>query len=299
MKETYIVKKDESGIKLIDVLFRRFELSIRQLRRAKKSRLVRVNGHKISLNAALREGDVVELVLEDEENIFSPEPIRFGVLYEDEYLLAADKPPFLVVHPTKGHQSNTLGNAVAYHMAELGDEYKIRFINRLDRDTSGVVLIAKNALAQQRITEQMQKGAVKKQYLALVEGVVEESGEIDMPIGRASDDDVLRVVRPDGKRAVTKYRRVRVIGDYSLVQVELITGRTHQIRVHFKAIGHPIVGDPLYGGGVSSPYIGRQALHCFSMSFSHPQDGSRICVEAPIPADIAQAIRMIESFGGC
>lgn len=295
MTEKYIVTKDEAGAKLIDVLYRRFDLSVRQLRRAKHSKLVRVNGCKISLNACLASGDVVELILEDEENIFDPEPIRFGVLYEDEYVLAADKPPFLVVHPTKSHQSNTLGNAVAYRMVQCGDSYKIRFINRLDRDTSGIVLIAKNALAQQRITEQMQTKAVSKRYLALVEGVTEESGTIDLPIGRASEDDVMREVRPDGKRAVTKYERRRVIGNYSLVEIDLVTGRTHQIRVHMRAIGHPIVGDPLYGN--PSAFIGRQALHCCEMSFLNPFGQGRVSVQSPVPEDMKQAMAMMESFG--
>lgn len=294
MKEEYIVSEQDHGLRLIDILIRRFDLSIRQLRRAKNSKLVRVNGNKISLNAALRSGDRVTLILEDEENIFPPEPIRFGVVYEDDYLLAADKPPFLVVHPTKGHASNTLGNAVAHHMRERGENYKIRFINRLDRDTSGIVLIAKNALVQQRVTDQMQRGGVDKRYFAIAEGTVDEVGTIDLPIGRASEDDVVRVVMAEGKRAVTKYRRVRTVGKYSLVEIELLTGRTHQIRVHFQAIGHPIVGDGLYGS--TSPFIGRQALHCCEMGLVHPFSGEALTVRAPLPDDMDEALRMLEHF---
>lgn len=295
MTETYILKREDDGLKLIDVLVRRFNLSIRQLRRAKHSKLVMVNGHKISVNAVLRRGDVVELLMEEEENIFEPEPIRFEVAYEDEYLIAANKPPFLVVHPTKSHQSNTLGNAVAYHMVSSGANYKIRFINRLDRDTSGIVLIAKSALVQQRITEQMQKNQVDKHYIAIVEGHVDKAGTIDLPIGREKEDDIVRVVTPQGKRAVTKYECIRTVGKYSLVGIQLLTGRTHQIRVHFRAIGHPVVGDALYGA--TSPYISRQALHCEEMSLVHPFTGESLVLRAEMPDDMWDAIRMMENFG--
>lgn len=294
MVETYIVKEADHGMKLIDILVRRFDLSIRQLRRSKHSKLVRVNGNKISFGATLRAGDVVELLMEEEENIFEPQPIAFGVEYEDAYLIAANKPPFLVVHPTKSHQSDTLGNAVAYHMEQSGERYKIRFINRLDRDTSGIVLIAKNAATQQRITEQMQRNAVGKRYLAIVEGVIDESGEIRLPIGRLREEDVVRVVTETGKKAITRYRRIRTMGDCSLVEIELLTGRTHQIRVHFKAIGHPVLGDSLYGG--TSPYIGRQALHCAEMSFDHPITKERLVVKAELPKDMEDALAMIAHF---
>lgn len=295
MIEKYIVRQEDEGLKLIDVLVRCFHLSVRQLRRTKHSRLVRVNGYKISLNATLRAGDLVELLMEDEENIFAPEPIRIDIAYEDAYLIAANKPPFLVVHPTKSHQSNTLGNAIAHHMVAGGGNYKIRFINRLDRDTSGIVLIAKSALVQQRITELMQQNRVGKKYLAIVEGIVDEEGTIDLPIGREKEDDIIRVVTPNGKRAVTKYVRLRVIGKYSLVQIALLTGRTHQIRVHFKAIGHPVVGDSLYG--TTSPYISRQALHCEEMSLVHPFTSESLVMRAEMPEDMLEAIRMMENFG--
>lgn len=296
MVETYLVTSADDGLSLIDVLMRRFALSVRQLRRAKNSKLVRVNGNKISMRATMREGDVVTLTLVEEENIFPPEPIAFEVIYEDDFLLAANKPPFLVVHPTKTHPVHTLGNAVAFHMEEKGDRYKIRFINRLDRDTSGVVLIAKNALAQQRITDQMRDGSVTKKYFAVVEGATDAEGVIDLPIGRRSEDDVVRIVTPNGKRAITKYRLLRRIGDDSLVEIELITGRTHQIRVHFQAIGHPLIGDPLYGTG--SPYIGRQALHCAEMTVLHPFTSEPMSFCAPLPEDMNDAVFMLEQFGG-
>lgn len=295
MTEKYILKQEDDGLKLVDVLVRRFRLSVRQLRRTKHSKLVRVNGYKISFNAILHTGDTVELFMEDEENIFEPEPIRFEIAYEDECMIAANKPPFLVVHPTKSHRSNTLGNAVAHHMVTTGGNYKIRFVNRLDRDTSGIVLIAKSALVQQRITEQMQKNQVGKRYIAIVEGMVDERGTIDLPIGREKEDDIVRVVTPQGKRAVTKYERIRIIGNYSLVRIELLTGRTHQIRVHFKAIGHSVVGDGLYG--TTSPYIARQALHCEEMSLVHPFTGENLVVRAEMPEDMADAICMMENFG--
>lgn len=289
---TYLVTSDDEGLKVIDVLVRRLHLSSRQLRKAKRSKLVRVNGNKISLNAHVAKGDRIALVMEDEENIFAPEPIRFGIVYEDEHLIVADKPPFLVVHPTKGHQTNTLGNAIAFHMTQRGDAYKIRFVNRLDRDTSGLVLVAKNALCQQRITDQMMEGSVKKRYLAVVEGCTEDSGRIDLPIGRESEDDIRRKVLPTGKRAVTEYVKRSAHGTCSLVEIDLLTGRTHQIRVHFSAIGHPVLGDPLYGS--ASPYIERQALHCYEMTLKHPMTGATMTFHAKLPEDMQDALAFLE-----
>lgn len=289
----YVAQEQDAGLKVIDVLVRRLHLSSRQLKKAKRSRLVRVNGQKISLNAYVAKGDRIALAMEDEENIFAPEPIRFGVVYEDEHLIVADKPPFLVVHPTKGHQTNTLGNAVAFHMMQRGDAYKIRFINRLDRDTSGLVLIAKNALCQQRITDQMMAGTVKKRYLAIVEGLTDETGRIDLPIGRESEEEIRRKVLPTGKAAITEFHRRSVHGTHSLVEIDLLTGRTHQIRVHFSAIGHPVLGDPLYGN--PSPYISRQALHCFEMALDHPMSGERMTFRAELPQDMQDSMLFLDS----
>ncbi len=297
MVEKYTVCEQDRGLKLLDVLVLRFKLSSRQLRKAKRSKLVRVNGNRLSFNATLSLGDEVVIVLPEEVNIFNPEPLKFGVLYEDDYVLAAEKPPFLVVHPTKGHPSGTLGNAVAHYMMTKGENYKIRFINRLDRDTSGIVLVAKNALAQQRITDQMKEGVVDKRYQAIVTGhvnVVGEVGEIDLPIGKSPDDEVKRMVVDSGKPAVTRYRLNRYVGDCSLVDIELLTGRTHQVRVHFSHIGHALLGDGLYGE--PSPFIGRQALHCCRMSFLHPLTDKRIVVNSSVASDIQDATTMLEQW---
>ncbi len=294
MREEYIVQSKEQGLKVIDVLVQRFRLSSRQLRKAKRDKLVLVNNRRISFGAYVSVGDKIELILPDEENIFEPVPLKINVLYEDDYVLAVEKPPFLVVHPTKSHQTGTLGNALAYHMIEKGDNYKIRFINRLDRDTSGIVLVAKNALAQQRITDQMKENLVYKKYKAVVVGKTEEAGELNFPIGHDTDDEVKRAVVADGKAAKTRYQLERYVGDCSLVDIELITGRTHQIRVHFAHIGHAVLGDGLYGE--ASPYIKRQALHCIEMSFLSPFTNERIHVFSELAEDINEALLMLSNF---
>lgn len=297
----YSASADDDGRKLIDILATQLRLSSRSIRRAKQSNLVALNDIFGSVNRTVRAGDRIEVFFLREENIFEPENIRFEVCYEDEDLLVVNKPPFLVVHPTKGHPTGTLGNAIAYHQQQRGEQYKIRFINRLDRDTSGILLVAKNANAQQRVSEQMKAGTVDKTYLALVQGATDPSGTIDAPIDRLSPDDILRGVTPDGLPSVTRYRTLEThslpsstrsgLDAVSLVELDLLTGRTHQIRVHMAHIGHPVVGDSLYGS--ISPWIRRQALHCCAMTFRHPRTDERMRFEAPLPKDIRDAVRMI------
>ncbi|MDO4799862.1 MAG: RluA family pseudouridine synthase [Bacillota bacterium] len=298
----YTVDTAEAGLKVIDILATKLMLSGRSIRRAKQNNLVALNEVFGSVNRIVQPGDRVAVFFLREENIFEPENIRFDICFEDDDLLVVNKPPFLVVHPTKGHPTGTLGNAVAYHQLQRGEHYKIRFINRLDRDTSGLLLIAKNANAQQRVSEQMKAGTVSKTYLALVEGSTPSSETIDAPIDRLSPDDILRGVTPHGLPSITRYRtlethpisalhRQQNISSVSLVELDLLTGRTHQIRVHMAYIGHPVLGDTLYGH--PSPWIPRQALHCCAMEFVHPRTGEPLRFKVELPKDIRDALRMI------
>ncbi|MDR3072741.1 MAG: RluA family pseudouridine synthase, partial [Clostridiales Family XIII bacterium] len=205
------------------------------------------------------------------------------------------KPPGIVVHPTKGHPDGTLANGIAEHMRVSEENYKPRFINRLDMDTSGVLLVGKNAYAQNYFTKESQNGRVKKQYIALVHGVpVMDSGVIDLPIGLPDDGNPKRIVRSDGASSITHYTRlgtrwVPEIGEISLLQIRLETGRTHQIRVHLSHMGNPIVGDRLYGEEFSDN-VTRQALHAISLEFTHPVSGAPLLISAPIPNDILNLI---------
>lgn len=285
----YVVEAHDDGLKVIDVLATSMNISSRLIRKCKNHKNIWLNGNAGSVNRIVREGDVISMLLDHDENTFEPNPIPVKALYEDGDILAVEKQPFLVVHPTKGHPEGTLANALSYFQYQRGQNYKVRFINRLDRDTSGIVLIAKNAYAQQIISEQMQANLVDKVYIAIVEGVmVDERGTIDLPIEREEALDIKRVVIEDGLPSVTHYTVLERFKDATLVEIQLETGRTHQIRVHFSHIGHPVLGDALYGS--SSTHINRQALHCHQMAFKPPREPEKICVTSDIPEDMTQAI---------
>jgi 23S rRNA pseudouridine1911/1915/1917 synthase len=288
----YQVEEKEAGEHVIDVLAKAMNISSRLIRKCKKNKQILVNHQHISVNATVRSGDVITVMLDHDENTFDPNPIEIEALYEDGDILAVNKIPFLVVHPTKGHPEGTLANALSYRQYKRQENYKIRFINRLDRDTSGVLLIAKNAYAQQIISEQMQANLVDKIYYAVVKGRVEtEEGVIDAPIDRLSEDDILRGVIETGMPSRTHYKVMASNDMASILRLKLETGRTHQIRVHLQHIGHPIIGDSLYGE-VSSA-INRQALHCYQMAFKPPRSANSICVTADLPDDMKALIQLL------
>lgn len=281
----YTVQEETQGRKVIDVMARVLSFSSRMIRRCKQEQLVRLNGVPVSVNATVLAGDVIGIVLEQEANIFNPEPIAVSVVYEDDDILVVNKPAGLVVHPTKGHPAGTLGNALAWYSLKREEDYKIRFVNRLDRDTTGLVIVAKNGYAQQVISDRMQAGAVEKLYVALVHGVPElPEGTVDAPIERLQPEDIQRQVHEDGKPSVTHYRLLAAYPEAALLELNLETGRTHQIRVHLQHIGHPLFGDPLYGGH-GADGIGRQALHAWQLRFETPRNGP-VQLRAPLPEDI-------------
>lgn len=289
----YIAQEEDQGKKVIEIMARKMDLSSRMIRRCKQEKLMRVNGEIRSVNALVLTGDTITIELELETNIFNPEPIPVEVVYEDPDILVVNKPAGLVVHPTKGHPGGTLGNALAWHALKNGENYKIRFVNRLDRDTTGLVIIAKNGFAQQFISDKMQEGAVEKLYLALVHGCPEpDEGTVDAPIQRREPEDIIRQVHEDGKSCVTHYRVLGKLKDASLLQLDLETGRTHQIRVHMQYIGHPLVGDPLYGNAREN-CLERQALHAWKLSFETPRRGA-VCLKAPLPEDLKHCIGALD-----
>lgn len=287
---SYEIREEDLSLSLLDVLIQRLEISSRMVRKLKKQKNITVNGYKISINAPLRRGDMVEVVLDQEDNIFEPEDIPLSVVFENEDLMVVNKQPFLVVHPTKGHPHGTLANAIANHMINKGENYKIRFINRLDRDTSGLMLIAKNPYAQQIISNQMRANSVEKRYIAIVEGKFSfDEGTIDLPIGRENEGDIKRVVMAGGGNAVTHFTVLDARESLSKVELLLETGKTHQIRVHLSHFNHPIIGDHLYGS--ESHLISRQALHCYKMSFDLPRTKERVCFEIELPNDMLDVLK--------
>lgn len=224
-----------------------------------------------------------------------PEAIALDVLYEDADLLAVNKPPRMTVHPGAGHASSTLVNAILAHCDDLsgiGGVLRPGIVHRLDRDTSGVILVAKNDTAHQSLARQLKERTVEKTYVALVEGTPKPAeGIIDAPIARDPRRRERMAVIEGGRGSVTRYHVMERFDGVSLVEAQPKTGRTHQIRVHLAAIGHPIVGDRVYGK--ASPLVGRQFLHARRIAFDHPATGERITLEAPLPADLEAALKRL------
>lgn len=224
-------------------------------------------------------GDVIELHLPEDSNEIEPVQGILDVLYEDEYLLVVKKPPFMPVHPTKVHQQDTLANIVSYDQEQKGERYTFRALNRLDKDTSGCIVIAKD-----RLTYALTQSGIKKRYIAVCEGILTEGGTITSPIALEEGSRIRRCVSPKGQYAVTHYDPIASGGGHTLVELNLETGRTHQIRCHMSSIGHPLAGDDLYGG--SRSLIGRQALHCRDVSLIHPFLHEVIDLHAELPEDM-------------
>ena len=316
---TYVWTKEDEGLYVKEVLQRRFAVSSRLMRKIKVSGHIALDGRAARLRDKGRTGQTLTVAFPEESSYFEPEDIPLDVVYEDSDLLVVNKQPFLVVHPTKNYQSGTLANALAYRLQEKGERWKIRFVNRLDRDTSGLVLVAKNGHAQDAVSSQMEKGTTVKKYLALVHGLFDEpEGRIDLPIDKDPYHKARRMVREDGYPSVTLYKVLQSwdvpdlgpdfkpwsgekrIEGYSLVELTLLTGRTHQIRVHMTHLGHPIAGDELYGQlygyEAGTDVLDRQALHACSLKLAQPMTGEPIELKTAMPADMAECIERIEHF---
>lgn len=249
-------------------------LSVTLVKKAKFGGII-LNGTTVTVRATVREGDRVEIYLNEERSEgIPPMDIPLRVLYEDDDILAVDKPTNMPTHPSKGNNLPTLANAV---MGYYGGEFVFRSVNRLDRDTSGVVIIAKNQISASNLSSSMKKGLWRKKYHAIVDGCPEpKSARIDAPIERIEERNIKRTVRPDGKRAVTDYRVIEEYDDCSLCEISLLTGRTHQIRVHMAYVGHPLRSDFLYGVESEADYF----LRCVEISFPHPKTDEIIVIKA-------------------
>ena len=245
---------------------------------------IMMNGKKLrTVDPVTAGAEVVIRLPEEAPSFIEPVSGETDVVFEDEFLLVLNKPPQMPVHPVKQHQTDTLANRVAYYAAQRGEDYVFRAQNRLDRNTSGLVLVCKDRFCINKL-----KGAVEKTYLALVHGRVERQGRVDLPIALRDGSKIVRCTSPDGKPAVTHYRPLSVFDDISLIELKLETGRTHQIRCHMSSIGHPLLGDDLYGG--SPELISRQALHCAEMRFVHPVTGETVSLNVMMPDDMQAVI---------
>ena len=232
-------------------------------------------------------GDQIDLTMpETREASVEAENMPLEILYQDAHLAVVIKPAGMVAHPAAGNQAHTLVNALLYHLdglSGIGGEKRPGIVHRLDKDTSGLMLVAKDDLTHLKLSKMLAERSIEKHYRAVVLGSMkEESGEIEAPIGRSHADRKLMAVTPDGRYALTKWRVLRDMGDRALLDVRIVTGRTHQIRVHMRSIGHPVLGDRLYGFK-NMPKADRLMLHAYSLAFTHPVTGETMRFVAPCP----------------
>lgn len=301
---TYTITPSDEGMLLRTVLQNRMGLSRKLLSRVKQTEQgITLNGERVYTTVRVHAGDLVEIRMEEEESDdIRPEEMPLQILFEDEHLLVVNKPAGQIVHPTHGHYTGTLANAVVFHWRQQGLKVRFRPVHRLDQDTSGALCIAKNPFIHQNISEQMQANEVEKEYMAFVHGIVNPaSGTINEPIDRDPDSPHVRVVTPNGYPSVTHYATEQTYGmSASKIRLKLETGRTHQIRVHMRHLGHPLIGDAMYGLDTLPPaatgdaykahsdrLIARHALHASKLELTHPFTKERMVFRAPLPADLA------------
>jgi 23S rRNA pseudouridine1911/1915/1917 synthase len=275
-----------------------------------KAGAVTLDGAAAPPRQLLRGGEQVRLEAELVNEVESaPEAIALAIVHEDAHLLVLDKPAGLVVHPGAGNPAGTLLNALLHHDPTLAELPRAGIVHRLDKDTSGLMVVARSLAAHTALVEMLSRHAVERQYEAVVQGTLVAGGTVDAPIGRHLGDRLRQAVRDedDGKHAVTHYRLRERFRAHSLVQCNLETGRTHQIRVHMAHVHHPLVGDPLYGGGLRLPKgatpelvaalrgFRRQALHAERLAFEHPVTGAAMAFQAPRPADLDALIASLRA----
>ncbi|WP_254438661.1 RluA family pseudouridine synthase [Paenibacillus sp. DCT19] len=261
---------------------------------------VTVNSGVVKANAKLAEGDLVVLQIPEPKAVeIIPEDIPLEVVYEDSDVIVINKPRGLVVHPAPGHTSGTLVNALMHHCKDLSGingELRPGIVHRIDKDTSGLLMAAKNDRAHASLAAQLKDHSVNRRYIALAHGhLSHDQGTIDAPIGRDTNDrKMFTVTERNSKHAVTHFNVTERINDYTLLELKLETGRTHQIRVHLKFIGHPLVGDPIYGRNKGIKMQG-QALHAAILGFVHPTTGEYLEFSAPLPQDMEDVLASLRS----
>lgn len=264
-----------------------------------KTDLVKVNGEFVKSNYKAQNGDEVTILKKEEEVVtIQPENIPLDIVYEDDVLIVVNKPSGMVVHPSKGHYSGTLVNALLYHSNSLSDStseeiYRPGLVHRIDKDTSGLLVIAKNNDVHQKLAQQISENKMNREYIAIVDGhFAHETGVIDAPLSRHQTNRLKRVVEKGGKSAITHFEVLDSFSDYSLVSCRLETGRTHQIRAHMEFIKHPIVNDPLYHPkGKKASEFG-QYLHARTLCFTHPVIGEALNFQVEPPKEFDDFIRL-------
>ncbi|HEY8348602.1 MAG TPA: RluA family pseudouridine synthase [Clostridia bacterium] len=278
----------------------KLHISERLLKKLKQSGGILLNSVPVHVNLKVSEGDILEAQIEfvEQNEDIIPEKMDLDIIYEDDCLIAINKPPDMVVHPSASHFTGTVANGLMYYLLSKGKRTLIRPVSRLDRDTSGVIVFALNPYIQNALVYQMRKNTYRKEYLGIVHGKFPSScGTIDFPIERLPGSIMLRRVSDDGAPSVTHYEVIEQFTDCAFLKFRLVTGRTHQIRVHCQAAGHPLLGDTLYTlpeyESSHAGLISRQALHSALVSFSHPITGSPVTLSAPLPDDMLHALEIL------
>jgi len=286
--DTFYIMCGEEDMKVKDLLTEQAGFSKRLLEKLDMGGKITIEGKTTTLHKTVFRDEVIQVDFLDEKEDIPMEKMDLEVIYEDQDLLAINKNPYLVVHPTKSHDRGTLANGLAQYFEESGINRKVRFVNRLDMNTSGVLLVAKNPHVHHLVSAEMKQGKIEKTYIACVNGKPNKhEGVLNAPILKEKGS-IKSEVNLFGKACETHYRLVNIQGNFSCLEVKLITGRTHQIRVHMANEGMPILGDTLYGE--ESLWIGRQALHCYSMAFAHPRTGDSVFIKATLPDDMSKLI---------
>jgi 23S rRNA pseudouridine1911/1915/1917 synthase len=301
-KESYIVEPAAEAERLDTFVSLKSGLTRSSVQRLIKDGSVLVNSAPEKASCKIKRDDEIELTIPDEvEASLTPEKIPLDIIFEDDHIIVVNKPPGMVIYPAAGHSSGTLMNALASHckkLASVGAPLRPGIVHRLDKDTSGLIIVAKDDEAYHNLIEQFKDKGIEKEYMTLVYGAPKkQSGEINIPIGRSSSDRKRMSTKTKrAKEAITLYEVKSSYSAASLVKVRIITGRTHQIRVHFTFTGHPVLGDRTYGKktalkfGNKTLYFKRQMLHAYSLKFTHPVTGKPLELTTPIPEDMEKAI---------